>query len=115
MNTQLGSDNAEQINKTICDFVFESQESQIFLQSFYKDYNRKPVQRVLNYALDPSKTDYCNDVDAIKKAVLWLLKIDDISHDEYMCKILELYDGGVEITTKHLAEDFVKILRKNKL
>lgn len=105
----------EQINKAICDFIFESKESQVFLQSFYKDYNRKPVQRELNYALDPSKIDYCNDVDAIKKAVLWLLKIDDISHDVYMGKILELYDEGVEITTKHLAEDFVKILEKNNL
>jgi hypothetical protein len=105
----------EEINKAICDFIFVSEELQVFRQSFYKDYEcRTPVKRELNYILDPSKIDYCNDLNAIRKAELWLLKVDDLSHDEYMCKLSEIHDKGIKITAKHRAEEFVKTIGKWK-
>ena len=105
----------EEINKAICDFIFVSEELQVFRQSFYKDYEcRTPVKRELNYILDPSKTDYCNDEYSMKKAEKWLLWVDDISYDEYICELMDLRDKGIEITTKHRAEEFVKIIGKRK-
>jgi hypothetical protein len=105
----------EEINKAIYDFIFESEESRVFFQSFFKDYEfRTPVKRELNYILDPSKIDYCNDADEIRKAEQWLLKMDDISHDEYICKIMEIRDKGITVTAKHRAEEFVKVIGKWK-
>jgi hypothetical protein len=105
----------EEINKAIYDFIFEASESQIFQLSFNKyGENRIPVKRELNYILDPSKIDYCNDADEIRKAEQWLLKVDDLSHDEYICKIMEIRDKGITVTAKHRAEEFVKVIGKWK-
>jgi len=105
----------EEINKVICDFIFEASESQVFQLSFNKyGENRIPVKRELNYILDPSKRDYCNDDYSMNRAEKWLLGVDDISYDEYICKILEIRDKGIKITTKHRAEEFVKVIGKWK-
>jgi hypothetical protein len=105
----------EEINKAIYDFIFEASESRIFPLSFYKDYEfRTPVQRQIDYIKDPSKTDYCNDEYSMKRAEKWLLGVDDGSYDEYICELMDLRDKGIELTTKHRAEEFVKIIGKWK-
>ena len=105
----------EEINKAIYDFIFESEESRVFFQSFFKDYEfRTPVKRELNYILDPSKRDYCNDDYSMKRAEKWLLGVDDGSYDEYICELMDLRDKGIELTTKHRAEEFVKVIGKWK-
>jgi hypothetical protein len=105
----------EEINKAIFDFIFESSESQIFPLSFLKHYERRqPVQRQINYIKDPSKIDYCNDVDGIRKAELWLMREDEISNNKYMRKLLEIYNKGIKISIKHRAEEFVKAIGKWK-
>lgn len=105
----------KEINKAIFDFIFEASESKIFLLSFRKHIKERcPVQRQMDYIKDPSKTDYCNDVNAIRKAELWLLQEDSLSHDEYVSNILDIYNKGTKITTKHRAEEFVKVIGKWK-
>jgi hypothetical protein len=110
INTQLGSDIAEQINKAICDFVFESKESKVFLQSFYMDYNRIPVQRVLNYALDPSKIDYCNDLNAMHEAEKYIMDESSILYKEELEKVSCIWHS----TTKQKAIAFLKAIGKWK-
>ena len=105
----------KEINKAIYDFIFEASESKIFPISFCKHIKeRRPVQRHLNYIKDPSKTDYCNDVNAIRKAELWLFQEDEISHNKYASNILDIYNKGIKITIKHRAEEFVKAIGKWK-
>jgi hypothetical protein len=101
----------EEINKAVYEFIFEASESQIFPLSFLKHCEgRQPVQRQINYIKDPSKIDYCNDVDGIRKAELWLMQEDELSHNKYMRKLFEIYNKGIKITTKHRAEEFVKVI-----
>lgn len=105
----------KEINKAIFDFIFEASESQIFALSFCKRIQeRRPVQRQINYIKDPSKIDYCNDVDGIRKAELWLMQEDELSHNKYMRKLLEIYNKGIKISIKHRAEEFVKAIGKWK-
>ena len=105
----------KEINKAIFDFIFEASESQIFALSFCKRIQeRRPVQRQINYIKDPSKIDYCNDVDGIRKAELWLMQEDELSHNKYLRKLLEIYNKGIKISIKHRAEEFVKAIVKWK-
>jgi hypothetical protein len=105
----------QEINKAIFDFIFESEESQIFRQSFYKDYEfRKPVQRELNYIKDPSKIDYCNDLNAMYEAERFLTK----EQIEVFCEhLLPKHHGvwwGIHTTAQQRAKAFLKTINKWK-
>jgi hypothetical protein len=99
----------EQINKAICDFIFELNESKIFQQSFCKYSKcRKPVQRELNYALDPSKIDYCNDLNAMHKAEKWIMDESSILYKEELEKVSCIWHS----TAKQKAIAFLKAIGK---
>jgi len=53
--------------------------------------------------------DFCNDHKAMLKAEDWLMKIDELSWDEYYCSFEK---GLVSSTERERAENFIKILGK---
>jgi hypothetical protein len=53
--------------------------------------------------------DFCNDHKAMLDAENWLIKIDEISWNDYYCSFEK---GLISSTTRERAENFIKILGK---
>ena len=100
----------EQINEAIAEVCgWDLFPWEVIGEDGWNQWVRSPSGELCFY--EGSIPDYCNEHEAMLKAENWLMKIDELSWDEYYCSFEKSLCCSTE---RQRAENFLKVLGKWK-